>query len=104
MRINLRHQQWTKHAQRGIWRHLIQLKERFYDSKGIYYNGMKLETLNLRKLRSSIAWVPQEPLLFNATIEENISFGKLEEASEEEIMNASKISGCYDIINSLDGK
>jgi ATP-binding cassette subfamily B protein len=39
-------------------------------------DGRDVSEMDLRKLRSSIGFVPQDPLLFSDTIEENIRFGR----------------------------
>lgn len=52
------------------------------------------------ELRESIAYVPQEPYLFNATIRENIRIGKLD-ATDEEIEIAAKLAYAHDFIMEL---
>ncbi|KAF3483987.1 uncharacterized protein GIQ15_03311 [Arthroderma uncinatum] len=56
---------------------IVGLLERFYQSTGgrITLDGRNIQDLNLRWLRSRLAYVGQEPILFNATILENISHG-----------------------------
>jgi ATP-binding cassette subfamily B (MDR/TAP) protein 1 len=55
----------------------ISLLLRFYDvdSGAIYLDGIDIRKLNLNWLRSNIGLVSQEPVLFNTTIFENISYG-----------------------------
>lgn len=52
------------------------------------------------ELRERIAYVPQEPYLFNATIRENIRIGKLD-ATDEEIEIAAKLAYAHDFIMEL---
>nr|XP_036584019.1 ABC multidrug transporter mdr1 [Colletotrichum truncatum]KAF6793278.1 ABC multidrug transporter mdr1 [Colletotrichum truncatum] len=56
---------------------IINLIQRFYDptSGTIELDGKSLSGLSVRWLRSNMAAVSQEPVLFNATIYENIAFG-----------------------------
>ena len=53
---------------------VIQLIERFYahDSGILTVDGVNIETLDIRKFRQQIGYVGQEPVLFNATIRENM--------------------------------
>jgi ATP-binding cassette subfamily B protein len=51
-------------------------------------------------LRQSIAYVPQESILFHRSIEENIAYGR-PEATKEEIINAAKKAFCHDFIKKL---
>jgi len=50
---------------------------------------------DLTNLRNAISFVPQESLLFSATIRENVAYGKVE-ATEEEIIKALKLAEIYD--------
>ena len=56
---------------------LSQLIERFYQSNGgsIELDGVPLEQLDLKWLRSKIGYVQQEPFLFNKTIRDNLAYG-----------------------------
>jgi ATP-binding cassette subfamily B protein len=63
----------------------------------IYIDGVALEKLGLHKLRELIAYVPQEPYLYNVSIAENISYGR-PEAAMEEIMKAAKAANAHDFI------
>ena len=55
----------------------IQLVERFYDGTAgsIEFDGVPVNELNLQWLRQQIGFVQQEPILFNRTIAENITYG-----------------------------
>lgn len=57
----------------------------------IFYDGMDINDISLTRLRSSIAYVPQETFLFSETVAENIAFGK-EGADMESIKNASRLA------------
>jgi len=55
----------------------IQLVERFYDGTAgsIEFDGVPVNQLNVQWLRQQIGFVQQEPILFNRTIAENITYG-----------------------------
>jgi ATP-binding cassette subfamily B protein len=57
---------------------VINLIPRLVDSTSgeVIMDGRDVSEMDLRKLRSSIGFVPQDPLLFSDTIEENIRFGR----------------------------
>lgn len=80
----------------------IQLLQRFYDpTEGrIYIDGHDIKQFNLSWLRSNIAVVGQEPVLFATTIEENIRYGK-PDATQKEIEDAAKSAGAHDFIINL---
>lgn len=61
--------------------------ERFYDpeSGSVMLDGENLKNLNLRSVRQQIGYVPQEPILFNTSIRENMKFAK-PDATDEEII------------------
>jgi len=71
----------------------IRLLPRILESEEgqIHYNGIPLHSLELSSLRSSIAMVPQETILFSRSIRENILYSK-EDASEEELARVVHIS------------
>lgn len=63
----------------------------------IYIEGVSLEEMGLHELREKIAYVPQEPYLYDVSIEENIAYGKIG-ASKEEIIKAAKAANAHDFI------
>ena len=54
-----------------------------------------------KSLRENISYIPQDPVLFHRTIRENIIYGKLD-ATEEELIEATKMACCYDFIMNLE--
>lgn len=82
---------------------VISLIERFYDpdSGHIYLDGIELRKLNISWLRQQIGLVGQEPVLFNETIRTNIMYGKQGNVTEEELIEATKISNAHNFISSL---
>lgn len=63
----------------------------------IKFDGIDANKIDMAHLRSHIAIVPQEVLLFGGTIRENIEFGK-PGASEAEIIEAAKQANAYDFV------
>jgi ATP-binding cassette subfamily B (MDR/TAP) protein 1 len=75
------------------------LLERFYDPDegSIEYHGEDLKELNVKWYRDQIGYVGQEPVLFEATIAENIAYGA-PGVTREEIIEAAKQANAYDFI------
>ncbi len=84
---------------------LTSLLLRFYKpSEGrILLDGVSSADYDLTAYRSQFGIVPQEVLLFNGTIEENIAYGN-PEASKEEILEASKKANAFRFIESFPEK
>lgn len=80
----------------------LKLLQRFYDpDEGhILIDNYDIRTLNVDALRSNIATVGQEPVLFSTTIAENICYGN-SDASDKEIVSAAQMSGAHDFIVKL---
>jgi ATP-binding cassette subfamily B protein len=66
----------------------------------ILIDNQNIQGVTQKSLRQSIAYVPQEPLMFHRTISENIRYGN-PEASDEEIRAISKMANAYDFIKDL---
>lgn len=81
---------------------VISLIQRFYDPDGgdILLDGVGIEKLQLKWLRSQMGLVSQEPALFATSIKENILFGK-EDASFHEVLEAAKASNAHHFISQL---
>ncbi|KAF0926539.1 hypothetical protein E2562_026027 [Oryza meyeriana var. granulata] len=81
----------------------IALLERFYDpdSGVILLDGVQIKKLEIGWLRDQMGLVSQEPVLFNDTIRANISYGKNEEVSEEEIVAAAQAANAHEFISSM---
>ncbi|MFS8011221.1 putative Type I protein exporter [Helianthus anomalus] len=82
---------------------IIGLIERFYDPmKGVVkFDGRDIRSYHLRTLRSYLALVSQEPVLFAGSIRENIIYGASSEVSESEIVEAAKAANAHDFITVL---
>ncbi len=81
---------------------IVSLILRFYDvnSGTVSIDGTPIHEMDIEHLRSSIALVPQEVILFGGTIKENILFGK-QTATDEEVIEAAKKANAYDFIMSF---
>jgi ATP-binding cassette subfamily B (MDR/TAP) protein 1 len=73
---------------------------RLYDiqSGQIMIDNLDLQTIDVTHLRSMIGYVPQEPVLFNYSIRENIIFGR-ENITEEEVKEACRKAYAEDFIS-----
>lgn len=82
---------------------LARLLYRFYElsSGTISIDKQAINTVTLASLRKAIAIVPQDTVLFNSTIRENIAYGR-PTATEDEINKAINMAHLTDFINSLD--
>ncbi|HSW78302.1 MAG TPA: ABC transporter ATP-binding protein [Candidatus Chromulinivoraceae bacterium] len=75
---------------------------RFADVTGgaIHINDADIRDVTQKSLRSAIAYVPQEPMLFHRTLRENIAYGK-PDATDDEIREAAIQANALDFIKSL---
>ncbi len=78
---------------------------RFYniDEGEILVDGKNIYDFDLESLRGNMSIVPQDVILFGGTIRENIAYGK-PNATEEEIVTASKQANAYNFIESFPEK
>lgn len=81
---------------------LISLICRFYDPSSGYVliDGVPLPELNLAWWRNQIAVVSQNVYLFNASVAENITYGKLD-ATREEVIEAARRAHALEFIDEL---
>ena len=75
----------------------------FWDtsSGSIKIGGADIRQLSLEEYNQKIAYVAQDNYLFNETVMENIRHGK-PNATDEEVIEVTKKSGCYDFIMQLE--
>ncbi|SFL61922.1 lipid A export permease/ATP-binding protein MsbA [Pelosinus propionicus] len=84
---------------------IANLIPRFYDTTNgnITIDGIDIKTVTLQSLREQIGIVPQETILFNGSVYDNILYGKLD-ADYDEVMNAAKAANAHNfIMNMPDG-
>ena len=79
---------------------LLNLIPRLYDvSQGeIRLDGINIQDYSLDNLRSHIAYVGQDVVLFNDTIEHNIAYGSMKACSHEDVVQATKAAFAHDFI------
>ena len=81
---------------------IVNLLLRFYDPvQGcIRLDGADIREFTLESVRRQVSVVLEESVLFNASIRDNIAYGKLD-ATDEEIFEAARSAGAHDFILSL---
>ena len=79
------------------------LLSRFYDIQDgtITIDGVNINQIDRRFLRSNIAMVLQDTHLFTGTVRENIRYGRLE-ATDEEVVEAAKVASAHYFIEQLE--
>ena len=84
---------------------VVSLLERFYDPAlgSLTLEGVDLRDLNLSWLRTQIGIVSQEPVLFDASVADNIRYGALhnKNVSDENVIQAAKSANIHSFIESL---
>jgi ATP-binding cassette, subfamily B, bacterial len=80
----------------------VKLIQRLYDVNdgAVTIDGVDIATVQQASLRSQIAIVQQEPILFHRTLAENIAYGR-PEASRAEIVEAARQANAHDFISNL---
>jgi ABC-type transport system involved in Fe-S cluster assembly fused permease/ATPase subunit len=81
---------------------LFKLLMRFYDitSGNLCIDGQDISNVTLNSLRDSFGFVPQDSVLFNMTILENVRYGRLD-ATDQEVFEACRNASIHDKILSL---
>ena len=79
---------------------MVDLIPRFYDVQGgrISIDGIDIRDITLHSLRSLMGNVNQDPILFNDSIRNNISFG-VESATDEQVREAARIANAEEFID-----
>lgn len=81
---------------------IANLLPRFYDVTGgaIYIDGMDIRDVKVGSLRDNIGLVPQDTLLFNTTIKDNVLYGRLD-ATDEEVWAAIRAANAEKFVREL---
>lgn len=81
---------------------VIKLLPEFYpiDKGKIYFAGRNIDSYSADELRNMISYVPQDAYLFDASVKENIGYGKAN-ASDKEIIEAAKAANAHEFIEEL---
>jgi subfamily B ATP-binding cassette protein MsbA len=82
---------------------LVNLLPRFYELQQgiILLDGVDIRALVLKNLRAQYSLVSQDIVLFNDTIFNNIAYGVLRSASEEDVIQAAKAAHAWEFIQQL---
>uniref|UniRef100_A0A452DYE3 Multidrug resistance protein 1 n=1 Tax=Capra hircus TaxID=9925 RepID=A0A452DYE3_CAPHI len=86
---------------------VVQLLERFYDPLAgtVFIDGKEVKQLNVQWLRAHMGIVSQEPILFDCSIGENITYGDNSRVvSQEEIEHVAKEANIHSFIEMLPDK
>ncbi|MDM7852408.1 ABC transporter ATP-binding protein [Pseudochrobactrum kiredjianiae] len=80
----------------------VKLIQRLYDVSGgaILIDGQNIADMTQASLRSQIAIVQQEPILFHRTLAENIAYAR-PSATQAEVEEAARLASAHDFINRL---
>lgn len=83
---------------------IVNLIERLYDVTGgeILIDGMNIKELEILHFRSMIGYVPQEPVLFNTSVRENIIFGR-QNITDDQIKEACEKANAHFIFKNPEG-
>ena len=81
---------------------IMKLLFRFYDctSGSISIDGQNINSVSQSSLRAAIGVVPQDTVLFNASIFDNIRYGRVD-ASDDDVWEAIRMAHLYDFIERL---
>ena len=84
---------------------ILNLIPRFYDAQSgdISIDGQSIYNVTIESLRNEISMVSQETTLFDDTIKNNIKYGR-DNATDEEVFQAAKLSYCDEFISNLPNK
>ena len=83
---------------------VFQLLMRFYDpgAGAVWLDGVDLKQVEPSAARHRIAWVPQEPAIFAASVRDNVRYGR-PDASDEQIRLACEAAFATEFIERLPG-
>ncbi len=70
------------------------------DRGRILFDGIPSTEISIRALRNAIAYVPQEPFLFDATVANNIRYVR-HNATDEEVIEAARLANAQEFIEQL---
>ncbi|OIR04671.1 lipid A export ATP-binding/permease protein MsbA [mine drainage metagenome] len=82
---------------------LVNLLPRFYELREgqVLLDGVDMRSMPLANLRQQFSLVSQDVILFNDTVFNNIAYGVLRNASEEDVIAAAKAAHAWDFIQQL---
>ena len=82
---------------------LVNLLVRYQEisSGSLKLDGIDIKEIDLTSLRTQISMVNQQVVLFNRSVRENIAYGQLDGASDEDVIAAAKAAYAHDFIMQL---
>lgn len=83
---------------------IVNLIPRFYDvtSGSVLVDGIDVKECSLESLRSKIGYVPQRPIIFGGTIEDNVNYGEgSDDRTESEIVAALETAQASSFVDAL---
>ena len=82
---------------------IASLVSRFYNPQQgqITIDGVDISTLSLKDLRKHLAIVPQETILFDGSLAENITYGCEGDFSQEQLVNAAAAANVLEFVDLL---
>jgi subfamily B ATP-binding cassette protein MsbA len=85
---------------------LMAILARFYDPVGgqVMVDGRPLTSYQTASFRMRLAFVPQEPVLFDDTVRDNVLFGQEQPLSDSEIWKFLEKAHCLDFVRALPGQ
>lgn len=83
---------------------IARLLARVYDPQQgvVTLHGEDVKGLKLDYLRSQIAWVEQEPVLFSRSIHDNVAYARLRGASREDVERVCTLANAHDFIQDFE--
>ena len=81
---------------------IARLLARLYDARSgsVSIEGVDVRDLKLKSLRSSVIFVPQDPVLFDVTLRENLLYGN-STASDDEVAQVARLAQLESVISKL---
>ena len=81
---------------------IARLVARLYDARGgaVLVEGLDVRDITLKSLRSSVIFVPQEPVLFDVTLRENLLYGN-PTATKDELDKVTRLAQLETLIDRL---
>jgi ABC-type multidrug transport system fused ATPase/permease subunit len=81
---------------------IARLLARLYDARSgsVLIEGVDVRDVKLKSLRSSVIFVPQDPVLFDVTLRENLLYGN-SAATDEEVVQVARLAQLESVISKL---
>ena len=85
---------------------VINLVPRFYDvTEGeILIDGINIKDYKLRSLHEKIGYIPQKAVMFNGSVEYNVSYGSKGKVDEKKVKEAVKVAQGKDFVEDMEDK